>query len=208
MPSQRNTLAFAATTAALLGVLGIARAQDPSATPKTATSTAPEVTKLNVRDFEERPPTKLGTKLDPNADWSKEPRPLLYRTSFDATNELGRLATTKSCDFHIKDDWLKVRCKGRTGRVSQVAGDLKDTVVHISNLVARDDNHRIVQDDRRVLIFTRLVPGRVSVFEITMVSDGYNSDWEGGATTLSVDWSDTESGPRILITPQTMSYWR
>ena len=114
--------------------------------------------------------------------------------------------TMENCDLRVMNDWLKMRCRGRAGRVNQIAGDPSHAVVHISHQHARDGEGRIVEDNRRLLLFTRLVPGEVSMFEISHITEGYNGDWESMDALLTVDWSDTERGPRIMVHRTPPSY--
>lgn len=174
------------------------RAQAPS-------SSATSAEDQPFRDFENEPPTKLGTKLSPTKGWDSALRPALIRTHSPPTLG-GGLVSHDKCELLVKDDWLRVWCKGPTGRVHQLAGDTGDVVVHISNQLLRDAKGG--QDDRRRLaLYVRLVPGNVTVLEVTAIgTGGYNGDWEGQSSLLTVDWSDTKRGPRIHIAEPGVGY--
>jgi len=155
-----------------------------------------------VRDFEEQPPTKLGTKLDPASGWSESPRPAMLRTQPKSRF----MVSTHNCDVRVQNDWLRLKCKGAVGRVNQLAGATENAVVHISHQREPDAKGKM-EDKRRLLLFVRLVPGEISLFEVTSIEDGYNSDWEGPVSLVSVDWSNTDRGPRIIIQPEQLSYF-
>jgi hypothetical protein len=191
--------------AATLGGLRELSAQTPSTTASAIASAG--LPTANVRDFEAEPPTKFGTELDVEADWDEAPRPFLLRPRLTQMHRgWDEFVTLENCDIRVLDDWLKLRCKGRAGRVNQVAGDPNDTVVHISHRHHRDDKGRIVDDQRRLLLFTRLVRGRVSAFELSHVSSQYSGDWESFDAVLTVDWADPDRGPRIMIHRMLPSY--
>jgi hypothetical protein len=173
-------------------------AQDASPSGSAATKAKPP-----ARDFEAQPPSERGTKLDPANGWSDAPRPMLLRPF--AVTHAKVLASPESCELGVQGDWLRLYCKGQVGRVNQLAGDPGEAVVHISNQQDPDGKGGFI-DKRRLLLFVRLVPGAVSIFEITGVGSGYDSDWEGLQSLVSVDWSDTGRGPRILVHPELPGY--
>lgn len=189
-------------TAVALAAIALAaqptHAQSPSATP---------VKEPTFRDFEKEPPTNLGTKLDLSASWDTAQKPALIRSALVST--LSTLVDPAKCTLLVKDDWLKVSCQGPAARVNQLAGDTGDVVVNISNQVLPAPKG--AQDDRRrLLLYLRLVPGNVTVLEITGVdisTGGYNDqDWESSPSMLTVDWSDKDRGPRIHLARSNKSY--
>jgi hypothetical protein len=180
-----------------LGGLGLGELRAQTAEPaQSAAAKIPVV----FRDLEKEPPTTLGTKLDPNADWSDEARVAILRPRLDPLPFSEPFLSRKGCDFRVKDDWLKMRCPGRAGRVHQLAGEPKDTVAHISHQRFPNPKGGFI-DNSRLLFFTRMVPGKASVFEITHIGEGYDSDFEIISGMLSVDWTDPDSGPRISLSP-------
>lgn len=195
-------IAIALPLLALLVAPRSIHAQAPSA----SVSAAP-VKEHAFRDFEKEPPTKLGTKLDPTGGWDKAARPALIRTHLPATNT-GAHVGPERCEVLVKDDWLRVWCEGATGRVHQLAGDTADVVVHISNQMLKKKTAWDFDDKRRLALYVRLVPGHVTVVEATSIlwSDYNGNDWEGPASLVTVDWSDTEKGPRIHLAQSTLGY--
>ena len=147
------TRRFAAILAAVVAITAALGLRELAAQPPSATASAGLPT-AKVRDFEAEPPTELGTKLDVEADWESAPRPFLLRPRLMKLHRGWQdFVTMESCDLRVMNDWLKMRCKGRPGRVNQVAGDPAHAVVHISHQHARDDTGRIVEDNRRLLLF-------------------------------------------------------
>lgn len=189
-------------TAVLLTAIALAaqpiHAQSPSATPSKEPT---------FRDFEKEPPTNLGTKLDISAGWEGAHKPALIRSKL--VGGFGSLVDPAKCQLLVKDDWLKVLCRGPAARVNQLAGDTGDVTVYISNQVL--PGAQGAQDDRRqLLLFIRLVPGNVTVLEVTGIdvsTGGYNDqDWESGPSLVTVDWSDKDYGPRIHLAKSQTSY--
>jgi len=194
MSHRRLLTAALVTAAAALGSgYGELHAQ-PAKPAQSAAAKIPEV----FRDLETDPPTKLGTKLDVNADWSKQPHVAIRRERLDPLPFSEPFLSRKGCDFRVMDDWLKMRCPGQAGRVHQLAGDPKETVVHFSYQKHLNPKGGVT-DDSRMLFFTRLEPGKAKVFEVTHIGSGYDSDFEANAGLLSVDWTDPDRGPRISL---------
>ncbi len=157
-------------------------------------------------DLERSPPTELGTELDAKDDWSNEPKVKLRRARLSSSaSRWKQTVTTENCDVRMRKDWLRIRCEGAVGRVNQLSGDPRNTLVHIYNGFESTANGGRV-DRRRLLMYVRMVPEHVSTFEITTIGTGYDSDWEGEPSLLTVDWSDPDAGPRVLITPLIPAY--
>lgn len=196
-----HRLAAAAVVTAIAGLVmgfGELRAQTAKPVGSASAETA-------LRDLETDPPTKLGTKLDVEGDWDEQPRVVILRERLDPLEFTDPFLSRKGCDIRVMDDWLKVRCPGRAARVHQLAGDPKESVVHISHRRQRHPKGHII-DDSRMLLFVRLEPGKAKVFEVTHVAPGYDSDGESNSGLLSVDWTDPDRGPRVSLS-RTNGWW-
>ncbi len=183
-------------------------AQTPSPTPKPAESATAGVESTPAIDLEKHPPKDRDTKFEPEG-WSTAPRVKLARPENVTGRGFGSLGHD-NCELRVKGDWLRVWCKGGTGRVHQLAGDTKNVVIHISNQVVAPNPQQPWnrEDRRRLAVFVRLVPGEVIIVESTGMSfDNYNGqDWEGGVGVLTVDWFDESKGPTVLITQPAGGY--
>ncbi|MCA9621847.1 MAG: hypothetical protein KC731_22640 [Myxococcales bacterium] len=179
-------------------------AQEPASTASASASAAVEGAPR--RDLERDPPKNLGSKLDPVKGWEEAEEVALARRHVPRTGWGDVVFDTDHCDFKVVDDWLRVWCRSPIGRVSQTAGDPRDTVIHISNqIVATGPNTR--EDRRRLALYIRLVPGRVTVVEATSLSESaYGEEWEGAMSLLTVDWSDESRGPRINVARSALGY--
>ncbi len=198
--SFRRTIARAAIALSALALSSQPTlAQSPSAEPSKQ--------EASFRDFEKEPPTKLGTKLDTADGWDDAQKPALIRPSLVVG---GHLIDPSKCEMLVKDDWLKIGCDGPPARVNQLAGDTGDVVVYMSNQLLLSASGS--DDRRRLTLFIRLAPGNVTVLEVTGVTTltgGYNDqDWEGAPSLVTVDWSDTDSGPRIHLAQTALMYLR